>query len=63
MIGRRAPCVIWPCRRCDRAGRTSWRVREAWHTQRRRRIEVRTAYTIVVLTVVVWAAAIWSLAR
>lgn len=30
-------CALWPCRRCNRAGRTSWRVREAWHQQRRER--------------------------
>lgn len=34
---RTPPCVIWPCRRCDQAGRTSWRSREAWHAERRHR--------------------------
>lgn len=31
-------CVHWPCRRCDRAGRSSWRSREAWHKARRARL-------------------------
>lgn len=29
------PCTVWPCKRCDRAGRTSWRVRGRWHAARR----------------------------
>lgn len=28
-------CAQWPCRRCDKAGRTSWRAREGWHLVRR----------------------------
>lgn len=33
----RLPCALNPCRRCDRAGRTSWRSRELWHARRRDR--------------------------
>lgn len=36
----RISCEYWPCRACDRAGRTGWRERERWHADRRRRLTV-----------------------
>lgn len=35
---RTTSCVTWPCVRCNTAGRTSWRVRQAWHRERRERL-------------------------
>lgn len=30
----RTPCVTWPCAACDKAGRSSWRSRDAFHKAR-----------------------------
>lgn len=38
-MSRRVPCANWPCRRCDKAGRSSWRAREKWHASVRSRAE------------------------
>lgn len=49
-------CVHWPCRRCDRAGRTSWRSREQWHRGRRRRVIPVVMAVLLVLPGVLWVA-------
>lgn len=30
-------CAVWPCDACENAGRTSWRSRVEWHTEKLRR--------------------------
>lgn len=37
-LRRTTACVTWPCARCNTAGRTSWRVRQDWHRERRDRL-------------------------
>lgn len=50
-----AKCVAWPCKRCERAGRTFWWVRLAWH---RERADRRRIILLVVLGAVTVAAAV-----
>lgn len=52
----RTPCATFPCKRCDKAGRTSWRSRETWHAKRRRRSLLAAAWIAAAL--LAWAAVI-----
>ncbi len=57
LLRLRTPCTTFPCKRCDKAGRTSWRSREAWHAKRRNRALLVVAW--VAATLLAWVAVIW----
>lgn len=58
-------CVTWPCRRCNREGRTSWRVRQAWHANRRKalRQDALVAVACTALVIIGWTFWVLILAK
>lgn len=56
------PCKTWPCKRCDQAGRTSWRSRERWLADRRRWM-ARNIYWPAAVAVAIWAVVLWRVTR